>query len=301
MYKYNFEYILNCNMCGNDSSHNIVMGQRLNQSQGLKPKSKAGITVSVMRCKKCDLIYSNPQPKPFDIQDHYGIIPDNYWKQEYFKINDEYFLQEITKAKELINFESGMKALDIGAGIGKCMNALQSANFDAYGIEPSITFHKRAIKENNIDQNKLKLMTVENINYPSNYFDFITFGAVLEHLYDPSNAIKKAINWLKKDGIIHLEVPSSNWLVSKIVNYFYKLAGTNYVTNLSPMHTPFHLYEFGLKSFIEHSILCNYEIVFYEYTVCSIYHIPKIFHPVSRWYMKTNKSGMQLTIWLRKK
>ena len=29
------------------------------------------------------------------------------------------------------------------------------------------------------------------------------------------------------------------------------MRGTNYVTNISPMHSPFHLYEFGLKSFEE--------------------------------------------------
>jgi 2-polyprenyl-3-methyl-5-hydroxy-6-metoxy-1,4-benzoquinol methylase len=48
-----------------------------------------------------------------------------------------------------------------------------------------------------IPPEKLQLGMIENIEYPKDNFDFITFGAVLEHLYDPSAAIKKAMNWLK--------------------------------------------------------------------------------------------------------
>jgi hypothetical protein len=30
-----------------------------------------------------------------------------------------------------------MKALDVGAGLGKCMISLNNAGFDAFGCEPS--------------------------------------------------------------------------------------------------------------------------------------------------------------------
>ena len=70
--KYYFEEVKNCEMCGDESQGHIVLGQRLNQSQGFSPKKKTGITVSVMKCKKCGLIYAQPLPIPFDIQDHYG-------------------------------------------------------------------------------------------------------------------------------------------------------------------------------------------------------------------------------------
>jgi 2-polyprenyl-3-methyl-5-hydroxy-6-metoxy-1,4-benzoquinol methylase len=43
--------------------------------------------------------------------------------------------------------------------------------------------------------------------FPEAHFDFITFGAVLEHLYDPSMSIHKAMSWLKPSGIMHIEVP----------------------------------------------------------------------------------------------
>ena len=50
--------------------------------------------------------------------------------------------------------------------------------------------------------------------------------------------------------------------------------GTNYVTNLSPMHVPYHLYEFDLKSFELNAKKLGYEIAHFEYFVCNIYKIP---------------------------
>ncbi len=297
--KYLFKDIKFCNMCGQKSVNGRVLGQRLNQSQGKRPKRKNGISTSVIKCNNCKLIYSNPQPIPLDIQDHYGVPPESYWKKEYFKVNKNYFLEEIKEAKKLIDFSSGMKALDIGAGIGKCMIALKNAEFDAHGLEPSKPFRERAISVMNISPNKLKLGMLEEVEYPSNEFDFITFGAVLEHLYDPSESILKAFRWLKPNGVLHMEVPSSDYLIAKIINIYYRLLGTNYVTNISPMHEPFHLYEFSLKSFLEHSKQNNYKIASYRYYVCPIYFLPKVTHPALKWYMTKTNTGMQLSIWLK--
>ena len=242
--RYTFNYIDTCNMCGSPTSEHKILGKRLNQSQGKNPRNKTGITTTVAKCSNCGLIYSNPQPIPYNLQDHYGILPEAYWTPEYFTVTESYFKAEIKKAKELVVFKEGMKSLDIGAGLGKAMLALSDAGFDAYGFEASEQFFERAVSQMGISRNKLALGMMESVNYPDNHFDFITFGAVLEHLYDPSDSILKALKWLKPNGIIHIEVPSSAWFVSKMLNLFYKMTGTDYVSNISPMHEPYHLYEF---------------------------------------------------------
>lgn len=298
--KYRFKYISNCNMCGAAIANHKVLGKRLNQSQGKNPKNKTGITTTVCKCTSCDLIYSNPQPIPFDIQDHYGLPPEEYWNKEYFVINENYFKEEIVKLKKLIAFKDGMKSLDIGAGLGKQMIALSNAGFDAYGFEPSKPFFDRALSQMNINPEKLKLGMIEEMDYPENYFDFISFGAVLEHLYDPSDSIKKAMLWLKPKGIIHIEIPSSDWLINKIINLYYKLRLTDYVGNISPMHEPFHLHEFSLNSFKLNAEINNYDIALYEYYVCETY-MPKLADYVLKPYMKLTNTGMQLCVWLQKK
>jgi len=298
--RYYFNYIDTCNMCNSNVDTHKILGKRLNRSQGKNPKNKIGITTTIAKCSDCGLIYSNPQPVPFDLQDHYGVPPEEYWKKDYFIIDPNYFQTELTQLKKLIDFKPGMKSLDIGAGLGKAMIALTNAGFDSYGFEPSKQFYERAISKMGINPDKIKLGMMEEMEYPENSFDFISFGAVLEHLYDPSDSIIRAMKWLKPNGIMHIEVPSSDWLINKIINLFYRIKRTDYVGNISPMHEPFHLHEFGLKSFNEHAVNNNYELAFHEYYVCQTF-MPKALDFVLKPYMEKTKTGMQLCVWLRKK
>ncbi|HKC34422.1 MAG TPA: methyltransferase domain-containing protein, partial [Chitinophagaceae bacterium] len=180
--RYYFNYVDTCNMCGSSSGEHKILGQRLNQSQGYNPRSKTGISVSVMKCRNCNLIFSNPQPVPFDIQDHYGVPPENYWRPDYFNVDKNYFSHQIKTTKSLSQFKEGMRALDIGAGLGKCMISMENSGYDVFGFEPSVTFYQKAIEKMKIAPEKLKLGMIEEVDYPDNFFDFITFGAVLEHL-----------------------------------------------------------------------------------------------------------------------
>ncbi len=287
-------------MCDASTTEHKILGRRLNSSQGSNPKKKIGISTTVAKCTTCGLIYSNPRPEPFDLQDHYGVPPESYWNESYFKVNDDYFKSKISKAKRLIDFKEGMKALDIGAGLGKGMIALQKAGFDVYGFEPSVPFHERAISKMGIDPAKLKLGRMEEMEFAENAFDFVSFGAVLEHLFSPSDAILHALKWVKPGGIIQIEVPSSRWLINKLINRYYKLTGSDCVGNLSPMHDPYHMYEFDLKSFQQHAAKNGYELAFSEYYVCETF-MPKIADGILKSYMKSTNTGMQLCVWLRKK
>lgn len=287
-------------MCGHKTSENKVLGQRLNQSQGANPRRKTGISVSILSCRKCGLIYANPQPIPFDLQDHYGSPPEDYWKEEYFEWKPEYFQDEINEAKLLLNNKEIIRSLDIGAGLGKAMISMQKAGFDVYGLEPSFSFHEQAIAKMGIQEERLQLSRVEEAIYEKNYFDFITYGAVFEHLYDPAFCLERALEWLKPQGIIHIEVPSANWLIPKFLNLYYRLLGTNYVTNLSPMHVPYHMHEFDLRSFLEVPFNNKFSLEKYNYSVCRIYYIPKFMHSFFKKYMERTNTGMQLTVYLRK-
>lgn len=299
--RYLFDEVTKCEMCGSPSASHKLMGQRLNQTQGLRPKKKEGVSVSVKKCINCNLVYTSPQPIPFDIQDHYGIPPESYWSPSYFTWTDEYFAPQIRDLKKLMEIKLGMKALDVGAGIGKGMLSLEHAGFDTYGFEPSLPFYERAISKMNIKPDKLKLGMIEEVDYPENHFDVITFGAVLEHLYHPAASLEKAIKWLKPGGIIHAEIPSSRWLIARLINFYYKMIGTNYVTNTSPMHEPFHLYEFELKSFQKLGERIGFSVASYEYMVCTIRNIPRPLHAIFRKYMEMTNTGLQLTVWLKKK
>ncbi len=176
------------------------------------------------------------------------------------------------------------------------MRALEHHGFDAYGLEPSQTFHKRATASG-IEADRLQLATVEDAEYEQGTFDFVTFGAVLEHLQDPAWAVKRALTWLAPYGLLHVEVPSSRWLIARALNVAYRIQGMDYVTNLSPMHPPYHLYEFSLASFRRHGERAGYRLVAHQTLPCETF-LPKTLESLATRVMNATGTGMQLQVWL---
>lgn len=297
--QYKFEDILKCNMCAAPTEQAKILGRRMNRSQGVRPTGKVGISTTIMKCNSCSLVFSNPLPIPEDLNQHYGIPAEEYWTAKEFELDLSFFDSRIETFKKLYVEKDNIEVLDIGAGLGKCMLALEHHGFTAYGIEPSEPFYKRAIERMGISEERLSYASVESADFSPGQFDFITFGAVLEHIYDPSLAIQKALSWLKPHGLIQIEVPSSDWLTNKIYNLVYRFQGLDYVGNISPMHSPYHLYEFGLESFKKHSKMYKYDIAQHQYLVCETY-LPKVFDPIIKPIMRKTNTGMQLDVWLRK-
>ncbi len=298
---YHFKYRHHCNMCGASLDKSKVLGIRLNTSQGLKPKSVFGIGVSVMKCGVCGLHYSNPQPIPHNIEEHYNIDPSEYWAEEYFSGEEHKMTYHEMILKKYLDFKPGMRALDIGTGVGFSMLEMEKIGFDTYGIEPSEKFIKYAIEKNGIKPEKIKLGMIEDSLYEKEYFDFIMLRVVLEHVYDPAKCIEQAMSWLKPNGILHIEVPSSNHLIAKLINLYYKLIGTSYVTNLSPAHSPYHLHEFSAEAFRRHGERANYEVLLVEHYPAQVFFFPKFLHPLFIKIMSHTNSGMQLAVWLKKR
>ncbi len=75
LYSYNFYKIEKCFFCNTTSENFKILGKRLNASQGRNPSQKTGITTTIVKCKKCGLIFPNPIPIPISLQDHYGVSP----------------------------------------------------------------------------------------------------------------------------------------------------------------------------------------------------------------------------------
>jgi len=286
-------------MCGAGKAMQKNTGMRFDSTQGKRPMKKTGIAVSVARCKNCGLVYTNPMPVPENISDHYGVEPEAYWKEDYFRIPENHYSDELSVLKKLTKNKKPLRVLDIGAGIGKVMLTLEKEGYDVYGIEASETFYKTAIDKMDINSEKLHCGMIEDAEYPVSHFDFINLGAVLEHLYNPDKILKKLMKWLKPGGLIFVSVPSSRWLMAKLMNFLYSLQGLDYVSNLSPMHQPYHLYEFGLKSFILNGKKNNYKVVHHQVYVCDTF-APKVFDKPLRWIMRKQGSGLQLLVCLKK-
>lgn len=142
---YRFIDVRRCNMCDVSTETAKVLGMRLNRAQGKNPRDKTGIGVTICKCANCGLNFSRPLPIPASLSDHYGVPAESYWKNKDFTFKEGYFARQIADAKRLLPFGPDMTALDIGAGIGDAMIALEKAGFACKGIEPSVPFREKAI------------------------------------------------------------------------------------------------------------------------------------------------------------
>jgi SAM-dependent methyltransferase len=297
---YEFHRVTHCAMCG--STETKTLGRRLDRRQGLRPVKLAGALTTVQRCRNCGLVFSNPMPIPANLDTHYDVPVGDYWQDRVDTASpNKYFAAQIARFRDLWpgDDRATTVALDIGAGMGKAMASLTRAGFDAYGIEPSASFREFAIAQNELSPDRIRLTGVEDADFTDNSFDFVTFGAVLEHLPQPAEALTKAIGWARPGGLIHVEVPSSDWLMARLVDSAYRLQGLDYTCHLSPLHVPYHLYEFTPESFEAFASQAGCEVAFRHMYVGATY-APRRLRPMLARVMAATGTGMQLEVWLRK-
>ena len=162
---------------------------------------------------------------------------DKFYKKNFYSINYKNFnnseLKEQVKDKKFYDYKwkrifdnfkllkknfKNKKILDIGCGWGQCLLYLQKKGFDCYGLDPSDI----AIKYCKSKGLKAEISNLEKLDIFGNIkFDFIIMNNVLEHLRDPISIIKKVKYFLKKNGVLSIEVPNdfnSFQLTGKIVN-----------------------------------------------------------------------------------
>lgn len=179
------------------------------------------------------------------------------------------------------------------------MHAFRKAGLDAWGIEPSRTFRERAVHQHDIDPARLLHASIETADLPTASFDLINMGAVVEHLQEPAAAVERATRWLAPGGLLWIAVPSADWLIGRLLNLVYRAQGIPFVTNLSPMHPPYHLYEFTRRSFEAHGQRAGYEVVHAHVAVCDTF-APKHLRRLAYVVMDRTDTGMALELWLRR-
>lgn len=91
------------------------------------------------------------------------------------------------------------RILDVGCDIGLLLQAAKEDGFqELHGIEP--VPNARAQSER-IAGTQITDVFFENSGYPADYFDLISFIHVVDHLYNPRVALKKAFDNLKPGGV----------------------------------------------------------------------------------------------------
>ena len=88
-------------------------------------------------------------------------------------------------------------------------------------------------------------------------------------------------------------------MARRILDAVYRVQGLDYTCHLSPLHVPFHLFEFTLRSFQLHAQRLGYEVAGHRYYPGDTY-APRWATPALVRLMEATKTGLQLEVWLRR-
>lgn len=116
-----------------------------------------------------------------------------------------------TPRKEMLEFITNTPKTSLEIG---CIEGLFSAtikdmheNLETWGIEPNEKVNKEECKKN-LDHFFHDFFPLKDEKLPEKYFDLIILNDVLEHMYDPWEALKECKKLLTDDGIIIVSLPN---------------------------------------------------------------------------------------------
>lgn len=288
-----------CPMCFNSLKNCKRLGQRLDHSLGFRIKNKKEKGLDVYRCRKCRTHFS----------DSIVLFAEEHFKSDYKGAVPVYdtvpFAGSFSNELKLLSayFSKPFKelsALDAGFGFGNTLLVLKEEFKEVTGIEAFKAIYEYAVQHPKMKGLKEKLLNVavENAELPSGSFDLIFLEAI-QHVSDPDAVLKKALKWLKPNGIIYMEVPSSAWLMSELMNFYYYLRGTKFVCNLNPLHGNYSNYEFSKQSFELNGTRNNYKVLQTVNYTCNT-QLKGVFNSFFRMIMNFTGKGMQMGVVIQK-
>jgi 2-polyprenyl-3-methyl-5-hydroxy-6-metoxy-1,4-benzoquinol methylase len=194
----------------------------------------------VVRCRRCELIRTNPRPTPDTIGAYY---PDDYGpyvgtrvqpmvrrkRGLLFRLARRAWHSVVQLNTEVLPPIQSGRMLEIGCASGAYLQRMREQGWHVQGIEFSPTAGKAA-QEAGLD---VQVSTVEAARAPAHPVDLVVGWMVLEHLHDPQAALSKLAQWTTTGGWLAVSTPNAAALEFRL----FKEAGY-------ALHLPAHLYHF---------------------------------------------------------
>lgn len=166
----------------------------------------------IVQCK-CGMIFMNPRPRSEYLEDYYD--------KDYFDGDKKDFTSwqkfpEDLKSKvidlPMVDIQKKGRFLDIGCGIGVYVAFMKELGWEAKGLDIS-QFSTDLGKKEGLD---LFCGTLEEADYPDDYFDMIYMRDVIEHLSEPDKLLKEVRRILKNNGWFFLTTGNAGSIVARL-------------------------------------------------------------------------------------
>lgn len=182
-----------CNLCGSTDLHILFTATRSARQ--------------VVRCRRCGLVFYNPQPSPEMVA---GLYNTEYFEREFPKEHEEQQVQLAHRRLARIEYEVGGvgRLLDVGCGVGRFLTVARARGWTAIGLDGAPVAVQAATCESGCLVLQGDLMRSRPSDMP--LFDVVTMWDVLEHLTDPVGDLRRVRHWLRPSGMLLIQTQNVN-------------------------------------------------------------------------------------------
>lgn len=221
-------------------------------------------------CRGCKTIFQNPRII-FEYEEKYwGEVVDPDGKKRILTTERDAKIKNwYGNTIKYVNSLSPGKILDVGAGLGYFLSALNS-EWDKYALETS-SYASDFIKAQYPDI-KVQQCLLEDASFGNNQFDVIMFYHVIEHLENPKKELNILNNMLSKNGVLIVGTPNIGSIAAKIFQGNFRLYGSGHLCLFNPKSLNQILVETGFQVF-------RREYPFWKTDYATLKNILRMFRP----------------------
>jgi ubiquinone/menaquinone biosynthesis C-methylase UbiE len=154
---------------------------------------------SFFRCQDCDFIFVSPAPVTPSSSYYEALMTPDFGQGE--EVWNRHYLDSIAK-----HTNGTGKLLEIGFGNASFMKLAHEHGWDTYGAELSVPLADRAREVLKLPN--IRLGTIDELEYPENFFDVIAGFNFLEHVPDPRKTLERIWRLLRPSGIVAVMCPN---------------------------------------------------------------------------------------------
>jgi SAM-dependent methyltransferase len=212
-----------CGLCGGTDSTLV------HQDLGPTRYGAAPASFGLVRCDDCGLVYLSPRPSTDEIgqfypQEFYGELTARPSRSRgglaavYNRLFPTADARRLASMLRLVRQHwpaAPGRVLDVGAGDGTFLDHMARAGWKTEGTELSEDSARVAAER--ATGSRIHVGAFEDLELQSSTYDLVTLWDVLEHLYRPLEALRKARTLLRPGGVLLVSVPNYQALEAQLM------------------------------------------------------------------------------------
>ncbi|NPV45844.1 MAG: class I SAM-dependent methyltransferase [Armatimonadetes bacterium] len=190
----------------------------------------------LVRCPVCGLLYTHPRPTPAAMPRYYE---SDYYSYQFHGVRPRSHRLKIALwralgmlpprprssrppalarwARALLTSQHGVAAtwtlaapcaearfLDVGCGAGERLELARDLGWETWGVD----LGEAAVRDAARRGHRTAVASAEALPFGDAIFDYLNLSHVLEHLYEPLEALRECSRLLRPEGVVQITVPN---------------------------------------------------------------------------------------------